>query len=97
MPVDGYIIEMASGDSQEFKQIGRVDSNTCYFDAVGLTNGEKYNFRIRTQNPSGISEGFAQLDEPLIAEPSCGERSAILLWIDQNMTTYTTALAWFFC
>ena len=75
MPVDGYIIEMATGDgNDEFKQIGRVDGNTCYFDAVSLTNGEKYSFRIRTQNPSGTSEGFAQLDEPVTAEPSCGER-----------------------
>ena len=74
IPVDGYLVEMTTGDADDFKQVGRVDGNTCHFDATGLQNGEKYNFRIRTQNPSGTSEGFAQLDSPVIAAPPCGEK-----------------------
>ena len=74
IPVDGYLVEMTTGDADDFKQVGRVDGNTCHFDVAGLQNGEKYNFRIRTQNPSGTSEGFAQQDFPVIAAPPCGEK-----------------------
>ena len=73
-PVDGYIIEMANGDTREFKRVGRVDGNTCNFDVTGLKDGQKYNFRIKAQNPSGTSDGCAQLDSWMIAAPSDGER-----------------------
>lgn len=71
-PVDGYVIEMATGNSTDFTPIGRVDGSTCNFDVTGLKDGQVCNFRIRTQNPSGTSTDFAQLSAP-VTTPSCGE------------------------
>ena len=66
-PVDGYIIGMAKGDNKDFTEVARVDGGTCKFDATGLKDGEKYNFRVKSLNQAGISTGFAQLDKPIIA------------------------------
>ena len=67
VPVDGYVIEMAEGDSKNFVEVAKVDGGTCTFDATGLKDGEKYNFRIKAQNQTGTSERSAQLDKPATA------------------------------
>ena len=69
-PVEGYIIEMATGLKDNFAEVGRVNGNICYFNATGLKNGKKYNFRVRAHNSAGISSAYAQLDEPAVATPS---------------------------
>ena len=74
-PVDGYIIEMATGVKDNFMEIDRVDGNTCNFEAAGLKDNKKYNFRIRPYNAAGISNAFVRLDEPVIASPSVGRFS----------------------
>ena len=66
-PVDGYVIEMAEGDSKTFIEVAKVDGGKCKFDATGLKDGEKYNFCIKAQNQAGTSERFAQLDKPVTA------------------------------
>ena len=63
-PVDEYIIEMAEGNSKNFVEVAKVDGGTCTFDATGLKDGQKYNFRIKAQNQAGTSERSAQLDKP---------------------------------
>ena len=67
-PVDGYVIELAEGDSENFVEVAKVDGGTCTFDATGLKDGEKYNFRIKAQNQAGTSERCTQLDKPVTAE-----------------------------
>ena len=62
-PVDGYVMEMAEGDSKNFVEVAKVDGGTCTFDATGLKDGEKYNFRVKAQNQAGNSERSAQLDK----------------------------------
>ena len=66
-PVDGYVIEMAEGDSKNFVEVAKVDAEKYKFDATGLKEGERYNFRIKAQNQAGTSERFAQLDKPVTA------------------------------
>ena len=66
-PVDGYVIEMAEGDSNNFVEVAKVDGGTCKFDATGLKDGEKYNFRVRAENGAGTSGRCAQLDKPATA------------------------------
>ena len=66
-PVEGYVIEMSKGYSKDFTEVARIDGGTCKFDATGLKDGEKYNFRVKSVNPAGTSVGSAQLDKPVIA------------------------------
>ena len=91
-PVEGYIIEMAKGDSKHFTEVARVDGGTCKFDATELKDGEMYNFRIKAQNPAGTSAGSAQLDKPVIAS-AVGKRLKYLqirtFWI-LNKSFYTS-------
>ncbi len=69
-PVEGYVIEVAPSNSNDFEEIGRVPGNDmCMFDATGLKEGQKYNFRIRAENQAGVSAGFASLDKPVAASP----------------------------
>ena len=65
-PVDGYIIEMSTGDGNDFVEVGKVDGMTCSFDAEGLQEGQKYNFRVKAENQSGTSIG-TQLDKGVTA------------------------------
>ena len=68
---------MAEGDSKDFTEVARVDGGTCKFNATGLKDGEKYNFRIKAQNPAGTSAGGAQLEFPVTASTaSSGEKIA---------------------
>ena len=67
-PVDEYMIEMAPEFSDDFVEMGHVDSKTCSFEAGGLENGRKYNFRIKAQNQCGCSDGV-QLDKTIVASP----------------------------
>ena len=72
-PVEGYVIEMAIGHSKEFVEIDRVDGKTHNFSAAGLKSGQKYNFRIKSENSSGTSSG-AQLEKAVAAcPPSVGK------------------------
>ena len=66
-PVDGYMIEMAEGDSKDFVEIAIVDKKTCTFKATDLEDGMQYDFRVKAQNSSGNSSGFAQLHKPVFA------------------------------
>ncbi len=75
-PVDRYIVEMSVGDGQRFTEVGKVVGTTCHFDANGLTEGEKYNFRIKAENQAGTS-GTIQLEKPAVAS-SVGERTFLL-------------------
>ena len=75
-PVEGYIIEIAAGDGDNFVEVAKVDGNTSQFSATGLKEGEKYNFRVRAQNAAGTSTGSTQLETPVVmsaAKPP-GER-----------------------
>ena len=66
-PVDGYVIEMAEGDSENFVEVAKVNGYTCKFEVTNLQDGQKYNFRVKGENRAGTSERCAQLDKPAIA------------------------------
>ena len=61
------MIEMAEGNSKDFSEIAIVDNCTCTFKATGLEDGMKYDFRVKAQNSSGNSSGYAQLHKPVFA------------------------------
>ena len=76
-PIEEYVIEMAVGDSSNYKQIATVDANECKFDAKGLKDGQKYNFRIKALNRAGPSQGYAKLDKQVTASAT-GKRDDCL-------------------
>ena len=72
-PVTGYLIEMRSPPSIEYDTVGRVEADTTTFTADNLKEGAKYYFRVRAENPAGISESGAELKKPAIAKMPYGE------------------------
>ncbi len=66
-PVDGYIVEMATGDGGKFVEVARVGAGTCQFNATGLKDGAAYSFRVKARNASGASAAGAQLEAPVTA------------------------------
>ena len=66
-PIEEYVIEMAIGDSNNYRQIATVGADKCKFDAKVLKDGEQYNFRIKAQNQAGTSQGYAKLDKEVTA------------------------------
>ena len=92
-PVDGYVIEIASGISNDFQEIGKVEGNTlCTFDATGLKEGQKYNFRIKSQNRSGTSSGYATLDKPVVAS-KFGKGFLFILFPDSVNFTFLSSVS----
>ena len=75
--VDEYIIEMAEGDSKNFVEVVKVDGGICKFDATGLKDGQKYNFRVKAKNGAGTSNS-TQLKSPVTASAApSGERKGM--------------------
>ena len=79
-PVDGYIIEMATGVKDNFVKVAEVDGDTRNFTATGLKDGKKYNFRIRAKNSAGVSSAYDQLAKPVKATPLVGKLHARVIW-----------------
>ena len=51
-PVDGYVIEMAEGNSKNFVEVAKVDAEKYKFDATGLKDGEKIQFPYQSSKSS---------------------------------------------
>ena len=66
-PVKQYIIEMRTTDNDEFEETGKVKGGNLSYEAIGLTEGKEYIFRVRAANMAGASEGAAELDHPVTA------------------------------
>ncbi|XP_077902485.1 immunoglobulin superfamily member 22 isoform X3 [Ictidomys tridecemlineatus] len=67
-PPSGYILEMRAEDSKEWSKCTKIPiSGTCY-TVGGLTERQKYFFRIRAVNEAGVGEPV-ELDEGVRAMP----------------------------
>ena len=61
-PPSGYILEMRAEDTKEWSKCTKIPiSGTCY-TVGGLTERQKYFFRIRAVNEAGCGE-LVELDE----------------------------------
>ena len=69
-PVKQYIIEMRAVDDgdDEFQEVGKVKGGNLSYEAIGLTEGKTYIFRVRALNAAGVSEIAAELDRPVTAK-----------------------------
>lgn len=73
-PPSGYILEMRAEDSKEWSKCTKIPiSGTCY-TVGGLTERQKYFFRIRAVNEAGVGEPV-ELDEGVRAMPPPGENT----------------------
>lgn len=73
-PPSGYILEMKAEDSKEWSKCTKIPiSGTCY-TVGGLTERQKYFFRIRAVNEAGVGEPV-ELDEGVRAMPPPGENT----------------------
>lgn len=71
-PPSGYILEMRAEDSKEWSKCTKIPiSGTCY-TVGGLTERQKYFFRIRAVNEAGVGEPV-ELDKGVRAMPPPGE------------------------
>lgn len=71
-PPSGYILEMRAEDTKEWSKCTKIPiSGTCY-TVGGLTERQKYFFRIRAVNEAGVGEPV-ELDEGVRAMPPPGE------------------------
>ncbi|KAF7471667.1 Hypothetical predicted protein [Marmota monax] len=71
-PPSGYILEMRAEDSKEWSKCTKIPiSGTCY-TVGGLTERQKYFFRIRAVNEAGVGEPV-ELDEGVRAMPPPGK------------------------
>ena len=75
-PIKQYIIEMRTVDEDEFQEVGKVKGGNLSYEAIGLTEGQDYIFRVRAANLSGVSENAAELDHPVTARLPYGTRLA---------------------
>ncbi|KAM5224368.1 immunoglobulin superfamily member 22 isoform 3-T3 [Hipposideros larvatus] len=67
-PPSGYILEMRAEDSKEWSKCTKIPiSGTCY-TVGGLTERQKYFFRIRAVNEAGVGEPV-ELDDGVRAMP----------------------------
>uniref|UniRef100_A0A2R9C3Q0 Immunoglobulin superfamily member 22 n=1 Tax=Pan paniscus TaxID=9597 RepID=A0A2R9C3Q0_PANPA len=67
-PPSGYILEMRAEDTKEWSKCTKIPiSGTCY-TVGGLTERQKYFFRIRAVNEAGVGEPV-ELDEGVRAMP----------------------------
>nr|CAI9705446.1 unnamed protein product [Rangifer tarandus platyrhynchus] len=72
-PPSGYVLEMRAEDTMEWSKSTEIPiSGTCY-TAGGLTEGQKYFFRILAGNEAVAGEAV-KLDEGVCAMPPTGER-----------------------
>lgn len=71
-PPSGYILEMRAEDTKEWSKCTKIPiSGTCY-TVGGLTERQKYFFRIRAVNEAGVGEPV-ELDDGVRAMPPPGE------------------------
>ena len=67
---------MRTVDEDEFQEVGKVKGGNLSYEAIGLTEGQDYIFRVRAANLSGVSENAAELDHPVTARLPYGTRLA---------------------
>ena len=67
-PVSAYYIQATeAGSSQQFRDFGKVDAKTLKYEVKGLVPGKDYVFRIKAENPVGMSDKAAELAKPVKA------------------------------
>ncbi len=67
-PVTHYLIEKHTSEESEFTEVYRVDGLTQTYKVKGLTKGKDYLFRVKAENPAGLSSEGAELDKPTTAK-----------------------------
>ena len=72
-PVTGYILQAASPKGQHYEDVGHVDGNITEHELSDLKKDDEYLFRVKAENPAGISKDSAQLDKPVKASPQCSK------------------------
>ncbi len=77
-PVTGYILQAAPEGSKDFTDVGRVDGKTVQHEVTGLDEGKDYMFRIKAENPAGISNDSANLDKPIKAAAPISKCTAMV-------------------
>ncbi len=67
-PVSAYHIQAADVESkQHFRDFGKVDAKTVKYEVKGLVPGKDYVFRIKAENPVGMSDKAAEILKPVKA------------------------------
>ena len=70
-PVSAQLVEMKR-EGKDYFEVAKLDAADSQYKALNLIQEERYYFRIRAQNPAGLSES-AELAEPVTPKLPYGE------------------------
>ncbi len=73
--VTHYVIEMTLAQEMQFTHVGKVDGLTLEYKVERLTKGKDYLFRVKAENPAGLSSEGAELNKPATAKLPFGRLS----------------------
>ena len=70
--ITGYVIEQKDASKRSWQRIGEVEATEKkLFNAIGLQEGQQYNFRIAAENSVGVGE-FAEMFQSVLAKCQYG-------------------------
>ncbi|GAB0086376.1 hypothetical protein DMENIID0001_004270 [Sergentomyia squamirostris] len=86
--ITGYLVEVSDAGSDRWRQLPGYCPK-CTFTARGLTEGQKYEFRVRAENIYGVSEPL--LGKPVLAKspydvPEAPDKPTVLSYTPNSAT-----------
>ena len=78
-PPTTYVIEAKSDRQKGYDVIARVSSEATTYKATGLEEGQKYMFKVKSENQYGLSEKAAKLKEAILIQEAANEGKRVVL------------------
>ena len=77
-PVTGYVVELRTPPSVDYKPVGKVEADTMTYTVEGLKEDCRYYVRVGAENPAGVSESYAEMRQAVVTKLKEGNESSAL-------------------